>query len=113
MRSSDDDSDEERGGKPSKGKQKESTPDPLDCIDDREPSTFKRNSPQPPHDFERTSDDEKQSRLPPDGPSTIRLQQQQQARRDVVDIDLVSDDDEIESASGFDQEDGLPRKEED
>ncbi|OSD07592.1 hypothetical protein PYCCODRAFT_629081 [Trametes coccinea BRFM310] len=104
------DSDEERGARLSKGKRKESTPDPLDCIDVPEPSTSKRKSATAPiHDFERTSDDEQLGRLPPDGPSTIRLQQQQQSRGEIVDIDLVSDD-EIESASGFDQDDGLVRK---
>ncbi|CDO70841.1 hypothetical protein BN946_scf184801.g34 [Trametes cinnabarina] len=112
------DSDEERVGKVLKGEQEESTPDPIDCIDDPVPSTSKHKSIPPLHDFDRSSDDDRQTRLPRDGPSTRRLRETQARKRgpEAVDVEVVaiSDDDDvedIESASGFDQDDSQTRKE--
>ncbi|KAI8978855.1 hypothetical protein BD414DRAFT_120430 [Trametes punicea] len=107
------DSQEDRSSGPPKGKgrEKASTPDPLDCIgsEDHEPMTSSRRpGGSPPHDFDIPSDDERRRRLPTDGPSTIRLRKQLARRTEaveVVNVDASSDHDEIESASGFDRDD--------
>ena len=88
-----------------KGREKESTPDPIDCIEskDHEPSiSTRKRTRTPTHDFETPSDDESRRRLPRDGLNTTRLRDRiaRSSEPEVVDVDAISDD--IESASGFD-----------
>ncbi|KAI0357362.1 hypothetical protein OH77DRAFT_1422202 [Trametes cingulata] len=88
---------------PEKQDEKASTPDPLDCLtgtDDHE------------HPFSAPSPKLKgKNRLPPDGPDTSRLRARHAAANvepEIVNVDALSDD--IESASGFDDEDARAHK---
>lgn len=78
-----------------KHKEKESTPDPIDCIQSDE---ARPRSPRQ-HAFERPSPKPKDRRIPPDGPATAHLRTRlRDMESEVVDVDASSEEDEIQSA---------------
>lgn len=88
-----------------KYKEKESTPDPIDCIqsDEARPRSPKQ------HAFERLSPKPNDRRIPPDGPATAHLRTRIRDRESkVVDVDAPSEEDEIQPAVFSDVDDGPP-----